>query len=58
LAYDFPASLVSRAGLSDLRIYTSGNNLLTWTKYKGYDPENGDWYPTARMFVVGLNLSF
>lgn len=58
LAYDFSETLLNRVGLSDLRIYTTGNNLFCLTKYKGYDPENGDWYPTARMFVVGLNLSF
>lgn len=58
LAYDFPSSLASRIGLDNLRVYTSANNLFTWTDYKGYDPENGDWYPTARMFVLGLNVSF
>ncbi|WP_215224751.1 TonB-dependent receptor [Echinicola shivajiensis] len=58
LAYDFPQELISKIGLSNCRVYTTGNNLLTWTKYKGYDPENGDWYPTARMFVLGLNLGF
>jgi TonB-linked SusC/RagA family outer membrane protein len=58
LAYDLPASLVSRIRLTNFRVYTTGNNLATWTKYKGYDPENGDGYPTARMFVVGVNLGF
>jgi TonB-linked SusC/RagA family outer membrane protein len=58
VAYDFPKSLVGRAHVNDLRLYVSGNNLATWSKYKGYDAENGDNYPTARMYVVGLNLSF
>lgn len=58
LAYDFPLSLLSKIKLSNARIYTSGNNLALWSKYKGYDPENGDAYPTARMFVVGVNLGF
>ncbi|MGQ8336228.1 SusC/RagA family TonB-linked outer membrane protein [Sunxiuqinia sp. A32] len=58
LSYDLPKSLVQRAGLSDFRVYTTGNNLFCLTKYKGYDPENGDWYPSARMFVFGLNFSF
>jgi hypothetical protein len=58
LAYDVPKTIISRVGITNLRIYTTGNNLTTWTKYKGYDPENGDWYPTARMFVLGLNLGF
>lgn len=58
LSYDAPKAFVNKIGLSDFRIYTTGNNLTTWTKYKGYDPENGDWYPTARMFVLGVNLGF
>ncbi|WP_200976407.1 TonB-dependent receptor [Echinicola sp. 20G] len=58
LSYDFPQPLISKLGLSNCRVYTTGNNLFTWTKYKGYDPENGDWYPTAKMFVLGLNLGF
>lgn len=58
LAYNLPASLTKKMGMSDLRLYTTGNNLFTVTKYKGYDPENGDGYPTAKMFVLGLNVSF
>lgn len=58
LAYDFNASLINRLGMSNFRLYTTANNLFTITDYKGYDPENGDWYPTARMFVVGVNASF
>jgi TonB-linked SusC/RagA family outer membrane protein len=58
LAYTLPKTVIGRTGLSDARIYVTGNNLKTWTKYKGYDPENGDGYPTARMFVVGVNLGF
>ena len=54
-----------------LRIYFSGQNLYTWTKYTGYDPEvsrNGQTtltqgidysiYPNARVFVGGVNLTF
>ncbi len=58
LSYDLPDTFIRKAGLSNLRFYVSGNNVFTWTKYKGYDPENGDWYPTARMFVTGLNITF
>jgi TonB-dependent starch-binding outer membrane protein SusC len=58
LSYDLPKNLVGRAGLSDVRIYVTGTNLGLWTKYKGYDPENGDDYPTSKMTTVGLNLSF
>ena len=58
LSYDFPSSMLNSVGLSDFRVYTTANNLYTWTKYKGYDPENGDWYPTSRMLVAGLSVSF
>ncbi|MDB5119589.1 MAG: SusC/RagA family TonB-linked outer membrane protein [Sphingobacteriales bacterium] len=58
LAYNLPSLTVKRVGLGNLKVYTTGNNLFTSTKYKGYDPANGDGYPTARMFVVGLNASF
>jgi len=56
LAYDFPKVLLKTVGLNSLRLNVSGNNLFNITKYKGYDPENGDWYPTARTFVIGLNV--
>ena len=58
LAYDLPGSVAQKVGMKDFRVYTTGSNLFCLTKYKGYDPENGDWYPTARMFVLGLNFSF
>jgi len=58
-------------GLSDVRISLSGQNLLTITKYKGYDPEsdsagNGDLqsgidkgaYPNPKTYTLGLNVKF
>lgn len=58
LGYNFPGSVLQQLGLSNLRVYMTGNNLHTWTKYKGYDPENGDWYPTAKMFAAGIDITF
>ena len=63
LNYQFPAKWISKAGLSNLSIYVSGENLLTWTKFKGADPESvgtgyDETYPNARSFTVGLNVSF
>jgi TonB-linked SusC/RagA family outer membrane protein len=58
LAYDFPKTLAKKAGMENLRVYTTGNNVFLLSDYKGYDPENGDNYPTARMFVFGINFSF
>ena len=61
LGYNFPT--VKIKGISSIRIYLSGNNLYTFTKFhKGYNPEvpaNGqNWgsYPKPRAFTLGVNL--
>lgn len=72
LGYTFPARWMSKAHISKFRLYFTANNLYTFTKYSGYDPNvsssNSDVictpgfdsraYPASRSFVVGLNLSF
>jgi len=64
LAYNFGGDLLSKAKVfSSARIYLQGQNLYTWTKWTGFDPEDSDniaqyEYPTPRVFTVGLNLSF
>ena len=46
-----------------LRIYATGQNVLTWTNYSGLDPEvsnrgvDGGQYPVARTFTLGFNLT-
>lgn len=57
LAYNLPRSVYANAGLNGLRFYVSGNNLFNITNYKGYDPEHGDGFPSARMFVFGANIN-
>ena len=52
--------------LKNARIYVSSNNLLTFTKYTGYDPEIGGdsysidraIYPQARSLLFGVNIEF
>ncbi len=39
LAYNLPSSIIGKTGLKGVRVYVSLSNLLTFTKYKGYDPE-------------------
>ncbi len=51
------------AGISNLRLYLSAQNLFTLTNYTGLDAESTDLmdmgtYPQSRMFVCGINLSF
>jgi TonB-linked SusC/RagA family outer membrane protein len=64
VGYSLPKSLISRAGFSRVRVYVSANNLATFTKYEGFDPEIGGgsfgidrgYYPQARSYMVGLNV--
>ena len=66
LGYTIPKSLSQKIGLQKpARVYISGNNLLTLTKYDGYDPEIGGGsygidrgiYPQARSFMAGINIT-
>jgi TonB-linked SusC/RagA family outer membrane protein len=61
-SYMFPKKLISKVGLSELRLYVSGSNLLTWAKEITFeDPEqNGDSrvYPQQRVINLGVNLKF
>lgn len=63
IGYTIPTSALHKVGLQSCRIYLQGSNLLTATKYKGFDPEVGgsiDYgnYPQARSFILGANISF
>ncbi|HEY4786751.1 MAG TPA: SusC/RagA family TonB-linked outer membrane protein, partial [Bacteroidales bacterium] len=66
LGVNVPQSFLKKISLSNvhLRVYASGENLLTFTKYKGMDPEVANWgldvgtYPISRVFSFGLNLDF
>jgi len=69
LGYTLPNNVMQAVGLSNARIYVAANNLLTLTKYRGFDPDfsGGDplssgidygFYPQAKSYMVGLNLNF
>lgn len=73
LGYTFKKSLLKRLHLENLRVYCNIQNLHTFTKYKGYDPEVGastqdssglvyglDYgrYPSPTTYSFGLNISF
>ena len=67
LGYTLPRQLTQKARIERFRVYVRAENLFTWTKYWGFDPEIGtgstsmgvDYgvYPQARIFTVGFNLS-
>src|ERR1035437_575546 len=66
LGYTLPNRLFNRVGISRFRIYITAENLLTLTKYTGYDPEVGGGvfgidkgqYPQARAIIGGIQLQF
>lgn len=71
LSYNFSGKWMKKAGITRLQPYFTANNLLTWTKYKGMDPEVNQYgnsgavqgvdygtYPHCRSFVFGLNVEF
>ena len=63
LGYTLPEKWTQRIRLSRVRLYLSGSNAFTLTRYSGYDPEVGggvDYgnYPQARTWLLGLNLNF
>lgn len=66
IGYTLPKAVVSKVGLERTRIYVMSENLATFTKYNGYDPEIGGGtmsidrgiYPQARSFMVGLTVGF
>lgn len=63
LGYTLPHQFIQRAHFSSIRIYASCQNLATFTKYTGFDPEVGangvdySLYPETRIFSVGINLN-
>lgn len=63
IGYSLPSSLIEKAGLSKFRIYVMANNLVTFTKYGGFDPEivggvDRGLYPQPRAYMLGLNIGF
>lgn len=66
LGYTLPVRFSNMAKIGAVRVYATANNLLTFTKYKGYDPEVGmdnygidvARYPQSRSFLLGLNVNF
>ena len=69
IGYTLPSSIMKKAMIDRLRIYVSGENLFTITKYSGIDPEfstssilntgvDKEIYPFTRSYIVGLQLTF
>lgn len=64
LSYSFPAEMIRKSRVfSGMRIYAQAQNLLTFTKFTGLDPEGSSniyaaQYPMSRQFTFGLDLTF
>ncbi len=64
LGYSLPKSILEKTKfVKGLRIFVQGQNLLTWTKWRGLDPENNSQYgrfqyPNTRTYTAGLNVNF
>ena len=70
-SYTLPKAWLRKIYVNNVKIYCNLQNLHTWTKYKGYDPEVGclwgetlmngiDYgrYPSPRIYTFGLNVTF
>ena len=71
LGYNLPKKMIAKAKLNNFKLYASVQNLYTFTKYTGYDPELGAYnsrvtlmnidnghYPNPRSFTIGANIEF
>ena len=69
LGYSLPADFLDKINLDKFRVYVSVNNLYTFTKYRGYNPDVSNsnptsagvdlgQYPNVRAFTTGINVSF
>jgi TonB-linked SusC/RagA family outer membrane protein len=60
LSYDLPSNLLSGIGLNKLKFYITGRNLMTFTKWRGLDPEltGTEVIPLQKEYVLGLSLGF
>ncbi|MBK1441631.1 TonB-dependent receptor [Parapedobacter sp. ISTM3] len=64
LSYTLPRQWLDKIGVSNIRLFAQGQNLVTWTDFQGFDPEmargtlNGAQYPALRTYTFGLNVGF
>ena len=60
IGYTFPTKWMQKLYVTNLRIYATGENLLTITKFKGLDPEMvaGNGYLPIRQYAFGINVTF
>ena len=58
-SYQFPTALIQKYSMGNLLLYVQGQNLLTFTGYRGWDPETQSLaLPPLRMITAGLTVTF
>jgi TonB-dependent starch-binding outer membrane protein SusC len=66
VSYNLPRSVLQKIKVNNLRVFVQGQNLVTITEYRGYDPEvfgggslnAGAQYPTLKTITAGINIGF
>jgi TonB-linked SusC/RagA family outer membrane protein len=69
IGYTLPSKVIAKLGISKVRFYAAANNVLTFSKYRGFDPaaNTGNpisggidygFYPTPRTYSFGFNVNF
>ena len=61
IGYTLPKSIVNKLHFNNIRIYIAGSNLITWSKFKTWDPETGnprgEAYPLTKSVTMGLSVN-
>ncbi|UOB16035.1 SusC/RagA family TonB-linked outer membrane protein [Abyssalbus ytuae] len=61
IGYNLPKSLTSKVRVENIRLYVVGTNLVTWSKFKLWDPElaspRGEDYPPTKSITLGINVN-
>ncbi|WP_299228676.1 SusC/RagA family TonB-linked outer membrane protein [uncultured Psychroserpens sp.] len=63
-AYSLPSSVLEQLPITGMRLYVQGENLLTFTKYRGWDPESNfrttdrGQFPTPKIYTFGATINF
>lgn len=63
ISYTFPEAISKKIASQGITVYLSGDNLITWTKYEGNDPERSGsgtfaQFPQLRIYTAGLKVKF
>lgn len=71
LAYDLPSKLMKSLSMKSVKVYITAQNLFTFTKYSGFDPEVGSFgmdntrmgydfgsYPSVKTYIFGASINF